>query len=497
VELAVAAPLLALTSYTRAPGAGAATVGPARAQPGASSLRVALPADPASLNPLIQTGLVEASVRMNVFDGLATLDADGAVQPALAESWEVLDDRTWEFRLRPGVTFHNGEPFDSTAVRFTVETMLDPASRSPVRAQLAAIDHVETPDPLIARIVTQQPFPPLLAELTALAILPPGHTASVGMDGLDRRPVGTGPYRFVEWVQDERIALEADRDHWRGVPSIDQVTSLSIPENATRLAALQAGQVDLATNVTADQVSSLNNRGLQVLARPGIQTLYLRLNARRPPLDDVRVRRALACAIDVDTIIATLYGGHARRVAAPFPPDVFGYDAGATPVAYDPDRARALLAEAGHDAGITLTFETPQGRYPGDAQVPLAIAGDLEKVGVQARLMVVEWAAYLQKVTAGQGEDRFLLAGTNRTFDPHFAFARLYAGASSFGRDYYGRADIDPLVAEAATTLDRERREALYHRLLDILRADVPAVWLAQLDDIYGARLPGKAGPRR
>jgi len=484
---AVAAPLLGLTSGVRAERAGGTTTGPARAQLGANTVRVAIPADPASLNPLIQTGLVEASVQMNVFDGLAALDANGAILPALAESWEALDDRTWEFRLRPGVSFHNGEPFNSTAVQFTVETMLDPASGSPVRAQLGSIDHVETPDPLIVRITTRQPFAPLLAELTALAMLPPSHTASVGMDGLSRLPVGTGPYRFVEWVADERIVLAAQPDHWRGAPAVNRVEFRPVPDATTRLAALQAGEVELATNVSADQVPTLGRYGVQVLARPGVQTLYLRLHALRSPLDDVRVRQALASAIDTDTIIATLYGGHARRVAAPFPPDVFGYDPSATPVAYDPDRARALLAEANYDTGATLTFETPRGRYPGDAQVPLAIAGYLEKVGVKTRVVVVEWATYLQKVMAGRGEDMFLLAGTNRTFDPHFTFARLYASASSFGHDYYGRADIDSLVAEAAATLDRARREALYHQLLDIIRADVPAIWLAQLDDIYGA----------
>jgi peptide/nickel transport system substrate-binding protein len=449
---------------------------------------VALSADPASLNPLIQTGLVEASVQMNVFDTLVFPDSDGAPQPALAQSWQALDERTWELRLRSDVAFHNGEPFDSTAVRFTIETMLDPSSNSPVRAQLAAIERVETPDPLVARIVTREPFAPLIAELTALAMLPPAHTVAVGMDGLDRQPVGTGPYRFVERVRDDRIVLAANPDHWRGAPPVERVEFRPIPEGATRIAALRAGQVDLATNVSSDQSASLVRDGLRLLARPGVQTLYLRLHARRPPLDNVLIRRALSHAIDVDTIVATLYGGHARRVSAPFPPDVFGYDPTAAPVPYDPVLARSLLAESGYAGSLSLTLESPQGRYPGDAQIPLAIAGYLQDVGVKTTLRSVEWAVYLQKVTAGRGEDMFLLAGTNRTFDPHFTMARLYASGSGFGRDYYGNAEIDPLVTEAATTLDRGQREALYHQMLGILRADVPAIWLAQLDDLYGAR---------
>ncbi len=479
--LAVAGPLLPMLGVA----------GPARVVRAAErSLIVALPAGPAGLNPLLQTGLVEASVHTNVFDSLVFLDADGALQPSLAESWQVVDDRTWEFRLRPGVAFHNGETFDASAVRFTVETMLDPASGSVVRLQLGTIERVETPEPLVARIVTREPFAPLLAELTGLAMLPPGHTATVGMDGLNQQPVGTGPFRFVEWLRDQRIVLQASPEHWRGAPAVERVELRPIPEAATRLAALRSGQVDLATNVSADQAATVLREGLQLLARPGIQTLYLRLHAHRPPLDDVRVRRALAHAVDVDTIIATIYGGHAQRVSAPFPTNVFGYDASAPPVSYDPGLARALLAEAGLDRGMELTLESPQGRYPGDDQLPLAVAGYFRDVGVRTNLRTVEWAAYLQKVTAGNGEDVFLLAGTNRTFDPHFTMTRLYGNASSFGRVYYGNPAVDPLAAEAAATLDREQRAALYGQLLRILRDDVPAIWLAQLDDLYGAR-PG------
>jgi peptide/nickel transport system substrate-binding protein len=455
-----------------------------------SALRVALAADPAGLSPLLQTGLVEASVYANVYDSLVALDGDGQLTPALAESWRAIDDRTWELRLRSGVTFHNGERFDASAVRFTIETLLDPASSSPIRAQLAAIERVETPEPLVARIVTRQPFAPLLAELTGVAIIPPGHTASVGVEGLGERPVGTGAFRFVERVRDDRIVLEANRGHWRGRPGVERLEFRPIPDAATRLAALRAGQVDLATNVASEQESVLTREGLRVLARPGVQTLYLRLNTRRPQLQDVRVRRALAQAIDVDRIITTVYGGRARRVSAPFPPDVFGYDPNAAPTPYDPAAARALLSAAGAADGLRLVFETPRGRYPKDDQIPQVVAGYFQEVGVQTELRTVEWAAYLQKVNAGQGEDVFLLAGTNRIFDPHFTMTRLYASASSFGRDYYGNPTIDTLAADAAATLDVERRRALYGQLLDILRADVPAIWLAQLDDLYGAR-PG------
>ncbi|MCC7103574.1 MAG: hypothetical protein IT307_00390 [Chloroflexi bacterium] len=484
--LALAAtPLLAACLPIRTPG-GSGTTGPAKAGAPGGRLVVAQGADPASLDPLQQTGLVEASVYGNVFEALLSLDASGTLGPGLAESYRALDERTWEFKLRDGVRFHNGEPFDATSVRATVETLLDPVARSPVRAQLGAIERVETPDRRTARIVTRQAFAPLLAELTGLMMLPPGVLAAGGSRALAQQPIGTGPFRFVAWVHDDHLTLEANRDYWGGPPVVGRLEFRPVPESAARMAALQTGGVDLATNVPVDAVSTLQQQGLQVVTRPGIQTLYLRLNARKPPLDDPLVRQALVAAVDSQRIVEALYGGHARRVNGPFPPEVFGYDAAAPLQAYDPDRARALLRETGQGSGLRLVMEAPVGRYPADREVAQALVGFFQAVGVRVALRTVEWGSYLNRLQAGQGEHLFLLAGTNRAFDPHFTIVRLYASAAPFGKLYYGSPRIDGLVDEAAATLDQERRRALYGQILAILRQDAPAIWLAQLDDLYG-----------
>ena len=453
-----------------------------------SRLVVAQAADPAGLHPLLETGLVEASAYGNLYDPLVTHDPDGQLVPGLAESWERRDDRSWAFRLRPGVTFHDGEPFDSTSVRFTIETLLDPAASSPIRAQLDAIERVETPDARTAVIVTKRPFAPLLAELTQLMMLPPAYTDRVGFAALAERPNGTGPFRLVAHVRDERIVLERYDGHWRGAPSVRTVELRPTPETATRVAAVRTGQTDLAVSVPVDQMPILQREGLAVVGRPGVQALYVRLHARKPPLDDLRVRRAIVHAVDVDQIIASLYGGRARRITGPYPPEVFGYDDGAPLPAYDPELARMLLRQAGVMPGTEIVFEAPRGRYPKDDQVALAVTGFLEQVGLRVQLRAIEWGAYLKKIQAGDGEHLFLLAGTNRTFDPHFTIVRLYGNGSAFGRLYYGNAAIDPLAVEATAELDAERRWVLYARILAMLRADVPALWLAQLDDLYAMR---------
>ena len=334
--------------------------------PGAPSGRLAVVqgADPAGLHPLLQTGLVEASVYGNIFDPLVALDADGRLQPGLAESWQARDDRSWTFTLRSGVSFHNGEPFDAESVRFTLEQMLDPAVASPIRAQLGQIERVETPDPRTAVIVTERPFAPLLAELTGLMMVPPAHTSRVGPTGLANQPVGTGPFRFVERVKDDRIVLEANGEHWRGPPGVGRLEFRPVPDTAGRLAAVRTGQVDLATNVPPEQVATLERDGVVVARRPGIQALYVRLNLRKPPLDDLGVRQAIAHAVDLDQVIATVYGGLARRLNGPYPPEVFAYDPDAPLQAYDPERARSLLRAAGVSKEPTLVFEAPRGRYP-------------------------------------------------------------------------------------------------------------------------------------
>jgi peptide/nickel transport system substrate-binding protein len=227
--------------------------------------------------------------------------------------------------------------------------------------------------------------------------------------------------------------LEGYDGYWRGAPSVRTVELRPVPETATRMAVVRSGQAHLAVNVPTDQIPTLQRDGLSVVGHPGVQALYVRLHARKPPLDDVRVRRAIVHAVDVDQIIGSLYGGRARRIRGPFPPKVFGYDLAAPLPAYDPERSRSLLRAAGVAASTEIVFEAPRGRYPKDDQVALAVAGYLEQVGLRVQLRSPEWGTYLKKIQAGDGEHLFLLAGTNRTFDPHFTIARLYGNGSVFG----------------------------------------------------------------
>ncbi|MFN8523737.1 MAG: ABC transporter substrate-binding protein [Chloroflexota bacterium] len=450
---------------------------------------MAIPADPASLNPLAQTGLIEAGAYLNVYETLLSAVPGGPPAPLLAESVTALDPTTWGVRLRPGVSFQNGEAFDAESVKYSVDTALDPANASPIRAQLQSIQGVEVVGDHAVRITTREPFAPLPAELSTLAMLPPRHATAVGLKGLETAPVGTGPYRLERRVADERLEFRAHAGYWGPAPSAERAELVVLPDGATRVLALLAGEVDVATGLTPEAAATAGASGLRVTSAPGIQSLYLRLHARRPPLDDVRVRRAIGLAIDVQAIIREIYGGHARPLGAPFPEDVMPFEAAEAPP-FEPDTARRLIVEAGMDPSVPIVLEAPRGRYPRGEDVAQVVSGYLGAIGLTVETRLLEWGTYLQKVSAGQGEHLFLLAGTNRTYDPHFTLARLYGNGSVFGREYYGSPTIDGPIAEAAATLEPTVRQGRYGAILAQLRADVPAIWLAQLNDLVAYRPP-------
>ncbi|HWU41579.1 MAG TPA: ABC transporter substrate-binding protein, partial [Candidatus Acidoferrum sp.] len=337
-------------------------------QPG--ELRVAIPWTPENLDPSMNLSSIRAQVGMSLFDSLVGRDTEKRIVPELAESWKLLDENTWQFRLRKGVVFHSGEPFNAEAVRFTVLRVLDPNQKSPNRANIAEISKIEVVDDFTVKLVTRQPYAALLNRLIDFPILPPKYTAEGGDQGFAAKPVGTGPFKFVELVRDDRMVVEAFDKHWRGAPKIPRIIFRPVPEPFTRVAALRNGELDLITNVPPNLARELEHvPGLKVQRVPSTWIIYLGLNALKKPLSDVRVRQALNYAIDVDAIIKNVLEGNGRRTPGPLTPLMFGYDPSVKGYAYDPGRARRLLAEAGYPDGVEVTLDSPDGRYQGDKEI--------------------------------------------------------------------------------------------------------------------------------
>jgi peptide/nickel transport system substrate-binding protein len=460
---------------------------PARApaQP-QGELRVAIPWTPENLDPTMNLSSFRAMVGVSLFDSLVGRDAENHIVPQLAESWRLVDDVTWQLKLRRGVVFHDGEPFNAEAVRFTFQRVLDPEQKSPNRANVAEIVRVEVVDDYTVNLVTRQPYAPLINRLLDFAIVPPKYVAEKGNQGMALKPVGTGPYRFVELIKDDRMVVEAFDRHWRGAPKIKRIVYKPIPEPFTRAAALRNNEVDLVTTMPPSLARELERApGIRVQRVPSSWIIYLGLNALKKPLSDVKVRQALNYATDIDAIIKNVLEGNGRKLEGPLTPQMFGYDASVKGYAYDPARARKLLAEAGYSDGAEITLESPAGRYQGDKEIAEALGGQWQKAGFKPKVLVAEWGAYFKRYLAKQFQDAYVLGLGGPMQDAD----ELYNLVSSKGRGlYYKNERVDALFDLGRSTMDQAKRRQLYRDLQRAMVEDATWVFLLQQVDIYASR---------
>jgi peptide/nickel transport system substrate-binding protein len=448
-------------------------------------IRIGIPWTPENLDPTMNLASIRAAVGASMFDSLVGRDADGKIVPELAESWRPIDDLTWQLKLRRGVVFHNGEPFNAESVRYTIERVLDPNQKSPNRANVGEIARVDVLDEFTVNLVTARPYAPLLSRLIDFPIVPAKGTVERGAS-FALKPIGTGPFKFVSLVKDDYLVVEAFDRHWRGAPKIAKITFKPIPEAFTRSAALRNGEVDLITTVPPSLGRELEHvSGVKVSRVPSTWRIYLGLNALHKPLSDVRVRRALNHATDVDTIIKSVLDGSGRRADAPITPTSFGYDPSVRGYAYDPSRAKRLLADAGYPDGVDVTLESPTGRYQGDKEIAEAIAGQWQKAGIRPKVQIAEWGAYFKRYLGKQFQDAYLLG----TGGPMQDADELYNLVSSKGRGlYYKNERVDELFDLGRSTMDVARRKKIYADLARAMIDDATWVYLMQQVDIYAAR---------
>jgi peptide/nickel transport system substrate-binding protein len=352
---------------------------------------VALGADVPTLDPHMHNVRVMLIVGWHLFDNLIARDPTTLKPvPHLAESWRLVNDLTWEFRLRHEVRFHNGEPFNATTVKYNFERLMTPDQKSPQRGNIAWLERVDVVDDYTVRLVTKEPYPIVPEHLTNVQMIPPAYAKQVGDKELAKNPVGTGPYRFVSWTKAQQVVLEANADYWKGPPAVQTVVFRTIPETATQIAELLAGSVDIIRTVPPEQIPAIEASGMAYVSKaPILRVVYIGFDClgRDPTsqtaLKDMRVRQAIAYAIDVDAIIHHILGGLAVRTATGVTPMHFGYDGDPVTYAYDPARAKALLAEAGYADGLQLNLHTYSGSIVSQRQVTDAIRGYLAQVGIR------------------------------------------------------------------------------------------------------------------
>ena len=474
-----------------------ATSGPALAQVPADVLSVGQIAEPLSLDPHRVTAVNDFRILVNIYDGLVRF-ADGTleVEPALAEGWDISEDGTvYTFFLRQDVTFHDGTPFDADAVAFNFDRMLDEAhpyhdtGPFPLSFFFSGITDTEVVDDHTVRFHLDEPYAPLLSNLaypTGLIVSPAAvmdHGAEYG-----RNPVGTGPFRFAVWEPNRQVAVERNPDYWDGVPPLRGVVFRPITDNNARVTEILSGGIDLMVEVPPQMVSTFaENDAFVVHEQAGPHLWFLILNLREAPFDDVRMRRAVNYAINKQALVERVLQGTATVADSPIPPAfAWAYNDALEPYPYDPDRARALIEEAGYGDGVTVTFLVTQGGSGMLDPVAMgtAIQADLAAVGITAEIESYEWNTYLGLVNPGLEGVGDMAQMAWMTNDPDtLPFLALRTGAfpeeGGFNSGYYSNPEVDALLEAARASTDQSERAALYREVQAIVYEDAPWAFIA------------------
>jgi peptide/nickel transport system substrate-binding protein len=444
--------------------------------------------DPSTLDPHMHAENFTFAVVHNVFDHLVrrfVKDGQLAHEPGLATSWTAVNPTTWEFKLRPGVKFHNGEDFNAEAVKFSIERVLNPEQKARWRWAFADIERVEVVDPLTVRIVTKVPFPTLITNLAfCMPIVPPKYVREKGDTHVATNPVGTGPFKFVRWRKDDALVLEANEGYWRGAPRIKTLVFRPIPDESTRVAALSAGEVDIARGVPPSLVKQIaDNPRTRISRVPSALNIHVILDTlKEGPLRDRRVRQAINYGVDKEGIIKSILEGNGGAVGGPLTPVMFGFAPDVKPYPYDPERAKRLLAEAGFAQGISLTLNSPNGRYLKDKEVNEAIAGQLSRIGIRTQVAVHEWGTYVSKWPDGLVP--MYMIGWAGTWDADGIMFPLLRTGQRFSR--WSHPDFDALIDKARRTLDQGERVKLYRQATQLAHDEAPWLFLFHGMDIYG-----------
>lgn len=451
-------------------------------------LVIAQGTDVASLDPQMQNDTFSRSVLSNIFDTLVYRNADLELVPGLATAWRNVDETTWDLDLREGVTFHDGSTFGPEDVKFSLERPLDESLGSPLASRFSVIDRVEVTGPSSVRIYTSLPYPLLPARLSEWFMVSKAYVEANDAATVAVEPVGTGAYAFVSWVKDDRLTVVAYEDHWRGAPEIQEVVFRPIPELSTRVAALQAGDIDLVTNVPAIRTTAIqSDPNLDLRSVPSTYIQYVALDGtQNEALADLRVRQAIQYATNVGEIIEFLFDGNAVEIGVPLANGTFGLNEDLEPYPYDPERARALLAEAGYPDGIRFELDAPVGRYAQDKEVAEALVGQWAQVGIEVDLNLNDWSVQLSKYRANELADAHYMGWGTSTFD---ADDILWGGfARQPTKNNYENQLVTQLVSEARATFDNARRAALYAQVQEIIHEELPWLILFQQVDLYGVR---------
>jgi peptide/nickel transport system substrate-binding protein len=452
--------------------------------PTAARVVVGLNADVRNFDPINTLDNTTDRVIRHVYQHLFTRDRDMKVVPQLAESARIVDDLTWEIRLRKQVRFSDGEPFNADAVKATLEHVVKKENNSPRRVRIDGVKSVAVVDDHTVRITTEKPVPTLLEGLTEIYLVPAKALREPDVKSLATRTVGTGPYKLREWKREQSIVLEKNDGYWGPKPQIAAVEFRVIPDVNARVSALLAGEVHLIPDVPPQAVDQVNgSRTAETKSVAGRRVIFVAFNTLLPgPLQDVRVRQAINHAVDVDKLIRTVMEGNARRMAGPLPPINRHLDPQLRPYAMDLAKAKSLLASAGYK-GETITLHTPNGRYLKDREAAQAIADQLGQAGLAVKLQVGEWGVLLNLVKSNKVDGMYFFGRSDTSLEG--SMLRDWFRTGSTWVTYSDKA-VDAAITEALPIVDPAKRQQAFRALQARVQREAPWLFLWSQVDIYG-----------
>jgi len=486
----------------------------AQAQTPSDTLVIAFRGDASTLDPHGRHEGTTLSIQGHFFDRLVRLDKNLNIIPDLAESWKLINDTTWEFKLRKGIVFHNGEKFTSQSAKFSIERAKT-HPKSQMKASVPDYSEIMPVDDYTLRFVTKVPQPETLMMLSLIYMVPEQYYSEKEDSYVALNPVGSGAYRFVKWIKDDHIEMMANKDWYREPPDFKKVIIRPIPEDATRVAALISGEIDVCWGVSIPDIPRVeNNEGTYLSRVPSQRVIYLQFDvhsdqggeapdgqpgipAGEPnPFKDIRVRKAVAHAINVEEIIQFVMEGSAYPATNMISSYVFGFNPEIKRPEYNSDKALALLKEAGYPNGFETVFDATNDRYINDQQVAEAITGQLTKVGMNVHLNAIPKAVFFPKLDRYESPMALVGWGNLSWATTMNTFYRKKQGP--FGRNNRGRflnEAMEKKIDEASSTMDDKTREAMYK---DIMAEAISSYYLLPLyyqENVngYSKRVKGEA----
>jgi len=478
----------------------------------AAELKIGLASEPSSMDPHYFILSPNVAAAAHVFERLATFDTDLQVVPQLATSWKTVADTTWEFNLRPNVTFHDGSPFTAEDVKFTIERVPNVKDARGYDRLVKMIDEVIIIDPLTIRFKTKKPAPLLPNNLANIFIISKKHGQGATSADFNsgKAMIGTGPYKFVEWKPKEHIIYKRNENYWGKKEAWDKLTFKPISSSTSRVSALLAGDVDVIDAVPPIDVKSLkNNKKFNVFEKTSYRLIYCTLDQNRDespfvvdlktgqilknnPLKDIRVRKAISKAINRKAIAAKTMKGLAIPAGQLVPNGFFAVSPNLEVESYDPEGAKQLLKEAGWADGFGLTIHGPNNRYVNDSKILQAIGQMLTRIGIKTQVVAQPKNIFFPKSAklkysftmlgwGNMGEPTPIMAHILHTFNKEKGYGRA-------NRSRYSNKKFDELMETAMITVDREKQEKLLIEATDTVIGELGIIPLHFQVNVWATR---------